>query len=197
MSLVKFCQRPNVQRNVLFILTGFTILKMITGLISLVYFSMQLVDMDQYRYIYDYKSGYRTIETVRVVELTGCNRWLTVYTSNNGEDIIENPFSAKTTITAADKEKDERPLSSLQSCTCRPNSLPNTIKPVGSNCYVWATCFFNTDFLDYLQIDGRARRSENVSFMVGGLSIILLSCITIPISCMLYCNSKPEYVELD
>ncbi len=196
MVTIKYCSKINAERNTLAVLTSFTTLKMISAIITLIYFSIQLHSIMQFDYIYDYKETNRTLKSVTVVYLSKCDKWITVYTSNNNEEIVENPFNAKDHRTQTFNERRERPIDSLQSCSCRPKPNGSSVMTTDSSCYVWATCFFNADFIVYIQRDSHTRYIENISFIVGSALVIVLSMITVSISFSLLRNTKLEYVEL-
>jgi hypothetical protein len=165
------------------------ICSIISCLVTIIYFGVQLGGLHKYNYIYDYKDAQCPIVSGRVADVT-CpesdipHRWIAIFSTSSGSEVIENPFAVRDYRSLALQDLNHLRLNSTYPCVCRSYlALNSSLEfPTEHGCAVWTSCILSVDFIKYIQHDTNRYYQTYVSFMATSLVSIVLSVAYLPIS---------------
>lgn len=172
-------------------LIGFVlnVMSIISSLITIIFFGVQLSMLKDYNYIYDYRdTECRLVSAkVREVDCEDSNmplKWVAVFSTNANLDVVENPFAVRDYRSLALQDINHLILNSTYPCTCRSyipfNETDNV--PTRHGCAVWTTCILNIDFVKYMQRDNQRYYHTYISFVIASFISIVLTVAYFPIS---------------
>lgn len=179
------------KKNILLILLGFDVLKVCTSLATLIYFSIQLSIASNYDIIHEYREVPCIPTDVNVIHIAE-NCLMPTWYSDNDIAITENPFAGKISQQAANTAIKGISLNLPTTCLCQRS---NTTTITG-DCQVWSPCFFNTDLMKFMQGDFSRQVFTYISFIIGSLTMLVISLAVIPFSYKLYKREADQYIEL-
>jgi len=180
-------------------------LSIITSCITIVYFTIQMVNLEVYDYLYAYRSsncipinGVATNINLDLNVTSGgdgtcSNPWIMIFLLTNGRKAVTNPFAVQETRTQAIDDRSRIVLGNNYSCICRPSRSIIT-----NDCSVWTQCIFNRGFIEFMQRDNNRYYYTYISFIIASAVSASLSIMAIPSTLQIICLKckDPEYVEM-
>lgn len=180
-----------------------TVLGAISSTVTMCYFGTQLSFLTNYNYIYDYTPAICTPIISQIRQLNCKTKydnltkyillWLINY-NNQTVEIVEDPFSAKSTRGLAFNDRLDYNLNTNYSCLCQTNM---NYKIRTNDCQFWSICIFDVNFINYIQRDNDRYYFTYISFILASFLSFILGIISIIITLKEFRSKKIVYAALD
>jgi len=185
MQRLKQCVRSHLTISNIGI--GFSVISIISAIVTIVYFSVALSRLNEYSYIYDYKKQSCGPTSGFAYEFT-CDdkqKWISMFNDSSNRIIIENPFSVRNTRVEAINDRGRIDMGFNYTCYCRSynNLLGNKVRGIQiQGCSIWGDCIIDSDFVDYIQRDNSIYYVTFVSFLASSVVTVVFSIVSIIIT---------------
>lgn len=181
----------------------FTIMGMISSIITITYFTVALINYQQYKYVYDYAPSICNPTSGYAFPVT-CNsttKWISILRDTRNRTVVENPFALKNSRQNAVDDRYRSNLNVNQSCFClTSSSSSNSTNITTRDCSVWPQCILDTDFISYIQKDTKRYEDTYASFIIASAISLVLSLMGLPSTITLIvrrCNGDDDkYIEV-
>lgn len=177
-------------------------LSILASLITIIYFGVKFSSLSDYEYIYDYEHGICSPVTISLIKLENCDgtyKFQAIWQTKNGLT-VENPFASRKTSMEAIADQSKFEVFKNYSCMCRYNIFEKYSESsiIGlDKCQAWSTCIFSSDFVMYVQRDGKRYYWTYIRFIIASVVSLVITVVLLPFSFFNLPNKKREYVDLD
>lgn len=201
------CRHCNLT-NIGFVLSCLSI---ISSIVTIIYFVVQLQNLKAYDYLYEYRNstcvpinGIATNINPSTLSITGNETynggeqcpapWIMLFLLSDMRLAVTNPFALQWTRTQAIDDRSRLDLDSNYTCLCR-----NDKQILLRDCSVWPQCIFNAEFVKYMRRDTNRYYNTYASFIIASVVSAVLSILSIPptIQTMRAACKQSNYVPFD